>query len=182
MSIILLVLAMVAVAIVAGVAGTGLLAAWAVKRNATRKLRVVPGTPSGAPVNWVGAHTPEAELHRRLVAATGSVRRSAAIHPDLGPALDRVEREAVRLETELVAAAEMGPGPKERILARLAEAVSSLEAVSERLVVDRLVDPLTQSELARELEAYDEQLAALREAWAELDEIDPPPMPQPGAG
>ncbi len=68
------------IAIVA-IAGVGALAAGAValalksKRDYKAAGEIVPGEASSAPEHWAGAHSPEAKLHRRLVAAAASARQ-----------------------------------------------------------------------------------------------------------
>ncbi len=172
----LLILILGAVLVAGGIA----FGAMAVKRNAENKLEVAPGVPSKAPANWVGAHSEEAKLHRRLVTATTSLRRTADLEPSLNASVAGIEAEAIRLDAELVNASMLSPDLKAKVLARLAEAVAAIEGVVERAVLNHDRGTLEPAPLKRELEAFDDQIVAIRQAWEEIDEIDPPGTPQPG--
>jgi hypothetical protein len=90
------------------------------KRKAAASLGSGPGLAPNVPREWAGAHSPEARLHRRLVAAANALSALP-----LGTATEIEQRVAVeqqirRTDEQLVAAAAI-PEP------RRTEAVTALE-------------------------------------------------------
>lgn len=104
------------------------------------------GLAPDAPAEWAGAHSPEAKLHRRLVAAG----RTLSAQP-LGDAaaIERrvtVEQQLLRLDQHLVTVARV-PGPD--TAARIAE-IEPQVAAAEKAVADLAtegIDPLPRDEL-----------------------------------
>ena len=180
--IIFLIIALVIGAALAG--GALMFGARAVKRGADKRLELVPGVPSQAPTSWAGSHAVEAKLHRRLVAATSSLRRTGDLDPTLAPSVSNVANEAVRLEAELVNAAAMAEPLRGKVVTQLTEAVEAIEGVVERAVLDRTNSG--PNAVARELEAFDDRIAAIRQAWTEIDDLDAVererPRSEPGEG
>jgi hypothetical protein len=73
MSTLALIVLLAALVVVAGGLAFAVALARRSKAQLAANLEVVPGMPSGAPAEWAGAHTPEAKLHRRLVALARTV-------------------------------------------------------------------------------------------------------------
>lgn len=150
----------------AGVAGLGALVA----RSRRRRNRILPDQETEAPVEWAGAHTPLARLHRRLQAAA----RAARAVPDPDGSLIRarveVEQAAVAVDDHLVALHRLAE--RERA-ARMAQATAAVASVEEAAA--RLADAASASR-STALPAVEEALRRadlVAEARRELDEDDP---------
>lgn len=178
---VLLFLVVVAAAVAAGLFVAG---AMAVKRNASKQLQVAEGVESKAPVNWVGAHTPEAKLHQRMVAATAELREAAADDPNLADPLAAIEQEAILLDEELVVTTSLDQASKAASLHQLEAAVTAIERVVGRAADNDAArpEPSLRESLDREIEAFDDRLEAIRRARVEVDDLDPPPPPTPATG
>lgn len=163
---------LVVLAAVAGiVAGAAVgLAARAVRRRRDERLQVVPGVPSPAPVEWAGAHSPEARLHRRLGESVRSMRTLAA----LGSGAWAVQRhafdeEALRIEQHLIAAAAVSTPDRAEHIGAVAVLVDRYdEAVAELLLAGR-----SESNLDSVVADIRTRLAALEAARREVDRVDP---------
>lgn len=151
-----------------------------IRRNAKRQLRVAPGTASRAPSNWVGSHSPEARLHRRVIAATTRLRAVAETHPVLAETVAAVEADAVALDEELVATAAIDgrtdPAAKQAVLADLTAATEAIEAMADRAIAATrtTAEPTIRASLEARTVELDDRLAAIRAARQELDRLDPP--------
>ncbi len=177
MSVVVLLMVVALLVVLAGVAAVAL-GATLVQRNAKRQLQVAPGVRSQAPANWVGSHSPEAALHRRVVAATARLRQAADQHPLLADSVAAVEADAVALDGELVAAAALDeradPAGKRRLLAQLEDAVVSVETMADRAIV--VTRPTEEPTLRDALDArsieLDDRLEAIRQARLEVDRLE----------
>lgn len=181
----LAIVALAAVAVVGGAAAVAVVVSQS--RGARKRNRVVPGVATNAPVEWAGAHTPEARLHRRLIAAVASAATSA---PDgaheLLAARTALETEAIAVDERLIAVAAT-PGPERaELMERIAAQVSGVEKAAAALVEARLHgDPVS------EVEAELARVRLLAQARAEVEQLDrevtdptlgtqtsPPPAPK----
>lgn len=157
-----------------------------------RANEVVPGIPSTAPTAWLGAHDPEAKLHRRLVDAVRALHAGQDLDV-IGAYLDlriEVEQQAVAIDNELVVTSKLPVHLREKPLDRLTAAVATLEeavaaigvAVASGTTED--LDALLL-EVRRRTDSLDRAEAALRE----IDEATPDPSaseepgerPEPGS-
>lgn len=141
-----------------------------VKRHYRKAQRVAPGVESAAPLDWVGAHTPEAILHRRLGKATEGLRAATEHDPAASDNVDAVEREALKIEERLVAASHLAERLKVSALTDLEAAVVQIEDVSGQLI-HRSAD-LAAGDIDTQLSELAERLDLLDAARAELDEDD----------
>jgi len=118
------VIVVVLVIVVVAVAGFAVALAMRGKRRAAGG-----GTlAAGAPREWAGAHTPEAKLHRRLVAAA----RSLAALP-LGDAAQIEQRVLLdqqlrQLDEQLVAASAVPQPRRDEVVAGIAPLVAAAES------------------------------------------------------
>ena len=93
------------------------------KRSKTQlaaNAEVLPGMPTGAPLEWAGQHTPEAKMHRRLI---GLAQTLIALPLGDAPAIERqvaVQHKIAELDRRLISFA-VAPEPARR------EAVAGLE-------------------------------------------------------
>jgi len=143
--------------------------AYIVLRNAqdfTDANEVIPGVPTAAPKAWAGAHTPEARLHRRLRDAMTALRANRALdEPALVPVREALEREALAIDDQLVAAAALPKGVRDEPIRRAGAAVEALEqAVAD--VVGRRGPGAPSTE--QSLDEVRARLAAVEGARAEL--------------
>lgn len=167
----------IVIAVVA-VAGAGIaLAAGAISRNAKSKNQVVPGTLSPAPANWFGSHEPEAKLHRRVRDAAAGLRATAASDPMMADTIASIDREAVRLDEQIVAAARMPERHKLEALEGLEGAVVQFEDMTAGLITRS--SGVGPTDVKAELDALAERLDLVAEARAELDEQDEFPTSDP---
>lgn len=160
-------IAIIAVILVAGVAGAFYAGAQRVKQNTRKSQQLAPGTPSAVPLGWAGAHTPEAKLHRRLGQAMSGLR--AATDDDLMVTanVEVVEREALKIEQQLVAASMMAERLKGPAIDELSAAVDQIENVSAQLI-QRSAE-LSSGDVQAQLAELSERLDLLDQARAELD-------------
>lgn len=162
--------------LLAVVVGFGILAALLVlgsgrvKRHFRKAQRVVPGVESAAPLDWVGAHTPEATLHRRLGKATAGLRAATENDPAASANVAAVEREALKIEERLVAVSHLAERLKTPALADLEAAVEQIEDVSGQLI--HRSAGLAGGDIDAQLAELAERLDLLDAARAELDEDD----------
>lgn len=97
------------------------------RRSVDRRNQVVPGVPTGAPRSWLGSHTAEARLHRRLRDLVAGMQRAAAASPAVASAEADVTRLALRLDDKLVAAAAAPGDSRQGAIEKLAKSVEKLE-------------------------------------------------------
>lgn len=158
-----------AVVAAAGAAFAVALAAQA-KREQRRRLEIVPGVATNAPVAWAGAHTPEARLHRRL----GDGVRTMRAQPASAAALvagqrAALEQEALRIDARLVAMASLTGERRTAGIAQVGELVERFEQAVADLVTASLDDPSSLDAVISESEL---RLRALEAARAEVERID----------
>lgn len=162
---------------IAGLAVGGMAGALAVRarQDRDRRLDVVPGVPSGAPVAWAGAHTPEARLHRRLGDAVRALRTPSALastaFADQRAAL---EQEALRIDARLIAVAALTGPRRDTAIAAVGELVDRYETAVTELVTASLDGAGSLDAVISESEL---RLQALEAARAEVEQID---RQQPG--
>ena len=164
----LVAIAFIGVALIAAVGAAYALGAQRVKQNARRSQEIAPGQRSEAPLGWAGAHTPEAKLHRRLGDAMKGLREATADDGLVGPNVDVVEREALKIEKQLVAASHLAPRLKGPAIDELSAAVDQIEDVSAQLI-HRSAE-LSAGDMKSQLDQLSERLHLLDLARAELDE------------
>ncbi|MBX3314243.1 MAG: hypothetical protein KF906_07970 [Actinobacteria bacterium] len=168
--------------VVVAAAGAGYLAVKAtrtVRSNYEQSNQVVPGTPTAAPTSWLGSHDPEARLHRRLIDAVRALRANQQFDT-LGTYLDlrvELEQQAVMIDNELVAVAALPIAQRQEPLAKLTEAVESIEVAIGELA--RTSAQSASDQLARTLDGLRERSTTLEEAKAALDELDRRAEPSP---
>ena len=157
-------LAVVGLVVVAGVVVGAVALARRSQAQFAAANELVPGTPSAAPASWAGAHSPEALLHRRLVAALSGLR---TVEAATGGSLDaggidlrvQLELRADDLDRRLVAAAALPPTARQPALAVLASSVGTVEDVAGALGQRLAVGGATPD--APALETLGQQLRAL---------------------
>lgn len=127
---------------------------------------VIPGVPTRAPKEWAGAHSPEARLHRRLRDAMTALRANPALDdPSLLDVREALQREALAIDEQLVAAAALPPRVRDEPVRNVTQAVESVEAAVAEVVLLR--GPERDSSQAA-LEQVRTRLALVEEARAEL--------------
>lgn len=163
-------IALLVVVVVAAAAGGAalMLGAQRVKQNARRSQEIAPGQRSEAPLGWAGAHTPEAKLHRRLGAAMNGLRSATNDDALVSANVSVVEREALKIEQQLVAASHLAERLKGPAIAELSQAVDQIENVSAQLI-QRSAE-LSAGDVRDQLDDLSQRLALLDEARAELDD------------
>lgn len=173
-------LELLALGAVGVVAVLGAVAA-AVARDRRRRNQVVPGTDTGAPLAWAGAHTPEARLHRRLRDAVTAVRAIADPDGSLLSARVEIERAAVEVDRHLVALSAMHERERAGRIGTASSAVAAIESAAASLAD---IGGAGRNVIARSgpgrLQAVEEattRVDLLREAVAELDEVDATAVP-----
>jgi len=164
----ILVVLFVAIAAVAAGGAALALGAQRVKQNAQRGQQIAPGTPSAVPLGWAGAHTPEAKLHRRLGTAMSGLRQATEDDALVMANVEVVEREALKIEQQLVAASRMADRLKGPAIAELSAAVDQIENVSAQLI-QRSAE-LSAGDVQAQLAELSERLELLDQARAELDQ------------
>ncbi len=152
----------VLVAVAAAGAGAGALAVSARRKYAAAN-QIVPGSPSAAPAEWAGDHSPQAKLHRRLVAATAAARASNTS----ATALATVQATALAIDDRLIAAAALPAAHREAAVAQVAPFVEQLEATVAQL---GSITAGADSVDARLIETQ-RCITALEEAHSELDAL-----------
>lgn len=158
----------IAVVVVVGGAAALVLGAQRVKQNARKGQEISPGTASAVPLGWAGAHTPEAKLHRRLGKAMSGLRAATEDDALVGANVIVVEREALKIEQQLVAASMMAERLKGPAIAELSTAVDQIENVSAQLI-QRSAE-LSSGDVQAQLSELSERLDLLDQARAELDQ------------
>lgn len=158
------------IAVAAAAAGAAALALGAqrVKQKTQRSQQISPGTPSAVPLGWAGAHTPEAKLHRRLGKAMSGLRDTTEDDTLVMANVEVVEREALKIEQQLVAASRMADRLKGPAIAELSAAVDQIENVSAQLI-QRSAE-LSAGDVQTQLAELSERLELLDQARAELDQ------------
>lgn len=128
------------------------------------------------PSSWSGSRRPEAVLHQRIVAAVAGLRSVSHTRDATAvwAGLASVERQAARLDQQLVAISHMTTRFKLAALKDVATTVRQLERVSNALINQG--SEIVQGEVAAELDLLSEHLKLLAAARAELD--DPSITPQ----
>lgn len=159
-------------AAVGAVIAFGVLLAARSKQEFAEQNQVVPGRPSPAPVNWAGAHSREAKLHRRLGDAVKGARENPRfVELGLAPQMATIEAEAMAIDERLVAAAALPEAHRDEAIDPLEQHVVTLEAAITELVTSvSIADSKLQLEAA--VTAADIKLQALAEARAEVEQID----------
>ncbi len=170
MSLIILVAVAAAVAAVAGVGIAFAVGATAVAKNNKERNQVVPGEKSAAPANWSGSHEREAKLHRRLRDAVAGLHTIAANDPSLSSTVAAVDKDALDIDHQLVAASLLAPRFKEQALNELAEAVEQLEEIAAHAVGSST--RVSERSVREQLEDLSDRLKSMRLARAEVDEAD----------
>jgi len=169
-----IIVAVLFIVVAAAAAGGAALALGAqrVKQNAKRGQQIAPGTPSSVPLGWSGAHTPEAKLHRRLGKAMSGLRAATEDDALVLANVEVVEREALKIEEQLVAASMMADRLKGPAMDELGAAVDQIENVSAQLI-QRSAE-LSSGDVQAQLAELSERLELLDQARAELDESPAP--------
>ncbi len=164
------IIAVLFIAVVGAAVGGAALALGAqrVKQNTQRSQQISPGTPSAVPLGWAGAHTPEAKLHRRLGKAMSGLRDATEDDTLVMANVEVVEREALKIEQQLVAASRMADRLKGPAIAELSAAVDQIENVSAQLI-QRSAE-LSAGDVQTQLAELSQRLELLDQARAELDE------------
>lgn len=164
-----IILGILFVVVAGGAAAVAALALGAqrVKQNARRGQQLSPGTPSAVPLGWAGAHTPEAKLHRRLGQAMSGLRAATEDDALVMANVEVVEREALKIEKQLVSASMMAERLKGPAIEELAAAVDQIENVSAQLI-QRSAE-LSSGDVQDQLSELSERLELLDQARAELD-------------
>ena len=130
---------------------------------------VIPGVPTSAPKAWAGAHSVEARLHRRLRDSMTALRANRSLdEPALVQVREALEREALAIDDQLIAAAALPQRVRDEPLGQVATAVESLEAAVAEVVLLRGPERAT-TEAA--IEQVRTRLALVAEARAELDAL-----------
>ncbi len=94
---------------------------------------ILPGVPSRAPKAWGGAHSPEALLHRRLVAAVHALRVQSDIGAERIEAMDlrvELEQHALAVDDRLIAASALPQGHREQAIAEVEVSVVAIEGAA----------------------------------------------------
>lgn len=136
-------------------------------RIADDENRVLPGTPTRAPLSWSHADEPEARMHRRLRAAMIELRSPGTGDADRDTEAgalvrERLQRSALAIDDHLVEISALAPESRESALGPAEAAVTRLEgAVTDYRTVTTGSDP----------EAMASGLAALSGELARIEEI-----------
>lgn len=127
---------------------------------------VVPGVPTRAPKAWAGAHSVEARLHRRLRDSMTALRANPALDdPALVDVREALQREALAIDDQLVAAAALPARVRDDPLRQVATAVESVEGAVAEVVLLR--GPERESSQVA-IDQVRTRLALVEEARAEL--------------
>ena len=166
-------LVVLALVVVAALAGGIAVTAVRQKRSFASANEIVPGRPTSAPASWAGAHSPEAKLHRRIGAAVAALHANTTLAD--GAFMESraaIEQHAVAIDERLIAGAALPAGHREAAIASIEPEVVRLEAS-----IAALADPApgaTSAALDDSLRAAQIRLDALAEARAEIDALDGP--------
>ena len=169
------------VVVAAGAVGAFALASRS-KKSFAEANQVIPGRPTRAPASWAGSHDPEAVLHRRLRDAMAALRANRAFDDD-GALLDvrvELEEQAVALDDELVAVAALPRLHRHEPLARVTEAVNTIETAVAELASRPAVD--ARPRLEEVLNRIRERATLVDEIRAELDQLPDAAAPADSAG
>ncbi len=127
---------------------------------------VIPGVPTKAPTAWAGAHSPEARLHRRLRDSMTALRANRTLdEPALVDVREALEREALAIDEQLIAAAALPARVRDEPMAQIATAVESVEAAVAEVVLLRGPERSSSQEAIEQVRT---RLALVEEARAEL--------------
>ena len=163
---------------VVAIVGIGIaVTAGAISKNAKSKNQVAPGMLTPAPDNWFGSHEPEAKLHRRVRDAAAGLRATAASDPTMADTTASIDREAVRLDEQIVAASRMPESHKAEALETLEASVKQFEDMTAGLISRS--SGLAATDVPSELDSLAERLDLVAEARAELDDQDDFPQSDP---
>ena len=128
--------------------------------------QILPGSPTGAPPEWAGAHTPEARLHRRLRDAIAALhkhpRRDDPSFLDLRVGL---EQQALAVDERLIAVAALPEGARAEPLAAIDAAVTAVEGAVAALATTEAGTPALDETMAE----LTERFRYIEQARAELD-------------
>lgn len=182
MSIVLLLLVLI-VLVVGGAAAFAYALASRSRRQYAEANEVIPGRPTRAPASWAGSHDAEAVLHRRLRDAMAALRANRSFDDDGGLLDVRVELEAqaLAIDDELVAVAALPRLHKAEPLAKVTEAVSTIETAVAELASRSITD--AGPRLDEALRRIRERTSLVAEIRSELDRLpapeEQPPTPDP---
>lgn len=127
---------------------------------------VIPGVPTDAPKAWAGAHSPEARLHRRLRDSMTALRANRALdEPALIQVREALEREALAIDEQLVAAAALPARVRDEPIAQVTTAVEAVETAVAEVVLLRGPERSGSQEAIEQVRT---RLAHVEEARAEL--------------
>jgi hypothetical protein len=130
MSGILLLLVLLLVVAVAGGVAFAVALARRGREDFEEQNELLPGVDSGAPASWAGAHSHEAKLHRRLIAAMQALRSQTATDLEDLTALElrvELEQHALAVDQRLVRAAALPVGHREQVIAEVEVSVVAVE-------------------------------------------------------
>jgi hypothetical protein len=163
-----LILAITVVAIV----GFGIALTVRSKKDFDDANEVVPGVKSAAPASWAGAHSLEAQLHRRLGDAVRGARNNPRL-VELGLATQtkQLEAEALAIDERLVAAAGLPARHRSDAVAEFEPQVAALEDAVAALVKSTTVSQ-SKELLEQAVSEADIKLQALAQARAEVEQLD----------
>jgi hypothetical protein len=161
-----------AVVLTAAVAGAGAAVAGlalAIRRRQRRANQVVPGIDGPAPASWAGAHTPEARLHRRLRDAMAALRAVPGLDAVWPGGRAELDRHALALDEQLVAAAAVPESVRAPALDRVTADIEALESAVGALTTQLAGGGPAFGDAIRLLSQH---MASLDEARAELDALE----------
>lgn len=150
---------------------------WALKR----RMRVVPGVRTRAPLHWLVVPTRPARLQRRLRSAVLVASADPALSPAaFGELVVEIRREAVQLDRALVVAGRTSGPLRRAALGDVADRVTRLEDAARR--VARLTPAAAADDSSGDtLAALEHRLDMIESAIAEIDQLETRPDVQPGA-
>ena len=172
--------------VAAGIAGAAALAVRS-KRKFQSDNEVIPGRPTTAPAAWAGAHTPEARLHRRLVAVVTALRAHPLLEEGTGMLEARVtlEEQVAAIDEQLIAVAALPARVRTDPLGRIEEQVALAEQAAADLAAAGASPVGEPAALEQQVQDVSRQLDALARIRAELDATPgaaaPAPAPEPRA-
>lgn len=150
------------------------------KRAFAKQNEIIAGTPSRAPAEWAGAHSPEALLHRRLRGAVDASRAQlAAAGSGFEDVVAAIARGAQEIDDRLIAAAALPVPHRTRAIAEIEPSVAALEDAVAGLAANASTSD--QATVAGAIAAAHDRLDALAAARAEVEEADvsmPSPAPE----
>lgn len=127
---------------------------------------VIPGVATRAPKGWAGAHSPEARLHRRLRDSMTALRANRTLDESaLVEVREALEREALAIDDQLVAAAALPARVRDEPMAQVATAVEAVETAVAEVVLLRGPERTGSQEAIEQVRT---RLALVEEARAEL--------------